>query len=57
MKPHVIKSALADGLTTLVPVGVSVDVTPAARRLGAQLERLAQEKQPRVARRSARKKR
>jgi hypothetical protein len=41
VKPHVIRNELGDGLSTLVPYGVSADVSAAARRLEAELERLS----------------
>ena len=43
MKPRVIRSDVGDGLTTLVPFGISVDVSQATRRLSAGYARLARE--------------
>jgi hypothetical protein len=42
--PHVIRTEMGDGLRTLVPWGVTVDVSRAARRLHARLAELARER-------------
>jgi hypothetical protein len=39
--PRIIRTEIGEGLTTLVPYGVSIDVSEAARRLNAQFARLA----------------
>ncbi len=39
--PRIIRSDVGDGLSTLVPYGISVDVSDAARRLNAHYAKLA----------------
>jgi hypothetical protein len=39
--PKVIQSDLGNGLTTLAPYGISVDVSDEVRRLSAQYSKLA----------------
>lgn len=40
-KPHVIRTDLGHGLSTVVPYGVSADPSAFARRLSAKLAKLA----------------
>ena len=44
VKPHIIKTEIGDGICTVVPYGISVDVSDAARRLSVRLGRLRRER-------------
>jgi hypothetical protein len=51
MKPRVLRSDIGNGIETLVPYGVSADVTAYARRLKAALAKVAREHQKRRSKR------